>query len=263
MTNKTAIITGASHPKGIGRAIAVALAKSGVNVVVVDLKGAAGLNTVVDELASYGVTAHTVVCDVTDKKDIKKVINDTMEIFGSIDILINNAGVGLGSANFLELTDNDWNLSLAINLKGIADFCQAAIPQMLEQDTGGCIVNIASLAGLGAIEDIPACYTASKFAVVGLTKQLAVQYAKNGIRVNAICPGSIHTQMHETTLDMIAQEHNISLEDAQKLEDSNIPLGYTAEPSVVGDAVVYLSSDASRYITGVAMPVSGGMSPGL
>jgi len=263
MTNKTAIITGASHPKGIGRAIAVALAKSGVNVVVVDLKGAAGLNTVVDELASYGVTAHTVVCDVTDKNDIKKVINDTMEIFGSIDILVNNAGVGLGSANFLELTDNDWNLSLAINLKGIADFCQAAIPQMLEQESGGCIVNIASLAGLGAIEDIPACYTASKFAVVGLTKQLAVQYAKNGIRVNAICPGSIHTQMHETTLGMIAQEHNISLEDAQKLEDSNIPLGYTAEPSVVGDAVVYLSSDASRYITGVAMPVSGGMSPGL
>jgi len=263
MTNKTAIITGASHPKGIGRAIAVALAKSGVNVVVVDLKGAAGLNTVVDELASYGVTAHTVVCDVTDKNDIKKVINDTMEIFGSIDILVNNAGVGLGSANFLELTDNDWNLSLAINLKGIADFCQAAIPQMLEQESGGCIVNIASLAGLGAIEDIPACYTASKFAVVGLTKQLAVQYAKNGIRVNAICPGSIHTQMHETTLGMIAQEHNISLEDAQKLEDSNIPLGYTAEPSVVGDAVVYLSSEASRYITGVAMPVSGGMSPGL
>lgn len=263
MINRTAIVTGASHPKGIGRAIAVSLAKSGVNVVVVDLKGAAGLNTVIDELTSYGVRAHTVVCDVTDKKGIEKVISETKGFFGSIDILVNNAGVGLGSANFLELNDNDWNLSLAVNLKGVADFCQAAIPQMLEQNTGGCIVNIASLAGLGAIGDIPACYTASKFAVVGLTKQLAVQYAKDGIRVNAICPGSIHTQMHEITLDMIAEEHNISIEDAQKLEDSNIPLGYTGKPSVIGDAVVYLSSEASRYITGVAMPVAGGMSPGL
>jgi 3-oxoacyl-[acyl-carrier protein] reductase len=263
MTNRTAIVTGASHPKGIGRAIAVALAKSGVNVVVVDLKDAPGLNTVVDEITSYGVRAHVVTCNVTNKKDIEKVINETKEFFGSVDILVNNAGVGLGSANFLELNDNDWNLSLAINLKGVADFCQAAIPQMLKQDSGGCIVNIASLAGLGAIEDIPACYTASKFAVVGLTKQLAAQYAKNGIRVNAICPGSIHTQMHDITLDMIAKERNISIEDAQKLEDSNIPLGYTGKPSVVGDAVVYLSSEASRYITGVAMPVAGGMSPGL
>jgi len=263
MTNRTAIVTGAGHPKGIGRAIAIALAKSDVNVVVADLKGALGLDTVVDEITSYGVKAHTVACNVTDKKDIEKVINETKERFGSIDILVNNAGVGLGSADFLALSDNDWNLSLAINLKGVADFCQAAIPHMLEQESGGCIVNIASLAGLGAIEDIPACYTASKFAVVGLTKQLAVQYAKNGIRVNAVCPGSIHTQMHDITLDMIAEEHNISIEEAQKLEDSNIPLGYTAQPSVVGDTVVYLSSDASRYITGVTMPVAGGMNPGL
>jgi 3-oxoacyl-[acyl-carrier protein] reductase len=263
MTNRTAIVTGASHPKGIGRAIAVALAKSGVNVVVVDLKGAAGLNTVVDELTSYGVRAHTVVCDVTDKKGIEKVISETKEFFGSIDILVNNAGVGLGSANFLELTDNDWNLSLAINLKGTADFCQAVIPEMLKQDSSGCIINIASMAGLGGVEGMPACYTASKFAVVGLTKQLAAQYAKDGIRVNAVCPGSIHTQMHDTVLEMIAEENGISKDEAQKLEDSNIPLGYTGQPSVVGDAVVYLSSEASRYITGITMPVAGGMSPGL
>jgi Dehydrogenases with different specificities (related to short-chain alcohol dehydrogenases) len=263
MTNKIAIVTGAGHPKGIGRAIAVSLAKAGNNIVVVDLIGSVGLDSVVEELTSYGVQAHTVCCDITNKKDIEKVINETKDRFGSIDIMVNNAGVGLGSANFLELTDNDWNLSLAINLKGTADFCQAVIPEMLKQDARGCIINIASMAGLGGVEGMPACYTASKFAVVGLTKQLAAQYAKDGIRVNAVCPGSIHTQMHDTVLEMIAEENGISKDEAQKLEDSNIPLGYTGKPSVVGDAVVYLSSEASRYITGITMPVAGGMSLGL
>ncbi|WOH36825.1 SDR family oxidoreductase [Thalassotalea fonticola] len=263
MTNRTAIVTGASHPKGIGRAIAICLARSGVNVVATDLQGSTGLDTIAAEIASHGVKGHAIACDVTSKQDIERVISETKLKFGAIDILVNNAGVGMGSANFLEVTDTDWNISLAVNLKGLADFCQAAIPEMLSQDNAGCIINIASLSGLGAIEDIPVCYTASKFAVIGLTKQLAVQYAKDGIRVNAICPGSIHTQMHETVLDMIANENNISIAEAQKLEDSNIPLGFTGKPDVVGDTVVYLASDSSRYMTGVALPVAGGMSPGL
>ncbi|MEW6997749.1 SDR family NAD(P)-dependent oxidoreductase [Colwelliaceae bacterium BS250] len=263
MTNRIAIVTGASHPKGIGRAIAISLAKSGVNVVATDLQGSIGLDTIASDIASHGVEGHAIACDVTSKQDIERVVRETKLKFGSVDILVNNAGVGMGSADFLEVTDNDWNISLAVNLKGVADFCQAVIPEMLNQKNSGCIINIASLSGLGAIEEIPVCYTASKFAVIGFTKQLALQYAKDGIRVNAICPGSIHTQMHETVLDMIAQENNISIEDAQKVEDSNVPLGYTGKPSVVGDAVVYLSSEASRYITGITMPVAGGMSPGL
>ena len=262
MTNKTAIVTGVSHPKGIGRAIAIALAKSGVNVVATDLKSSEGFDTVVSEIESYGVKALAIACDATNKNDINVVVEQVKSTFGRIDILVNNAGVGLGSGDFLEITDKDWSISLAVNVKGVADFCQAVIPTMLAQGSGS-IINTASLAGLGAMTDIPASYTASKFAVVGLTKQLAVQYAKSGIRVNAICPGSIHTQMHDLVLDNISKGNNISLAEAQKLEDSNVPLGFTAKPDVVGDAVAYLASDGARYITGITMPVAGGMFPGL
>ena len=122
---------------------------------------------------------------------------------------------------------------------------------------------IASLAGLGAIADIPACYTASKFAAVGLTKALSLQFAEHGIRVNAICPGSVVTQMHEVTLQNLADEHGISPEEAQAMEESNIPLGRSASPEEIAASAVFLASDQAKYLTGVALPVAGGMMPGL
>jgi len=189
------------------------------------------------------------------------VVETVIAKHGQLDIVVNNAGVGHGSADFLALTDTDWDVSLAVNLRGMVHVCEAVIPHM--QTRGGSIINVASLAGTGALPAIPACYTASKFAAVGLTKQLALQYAPDNIRVNALCPGSVITQMHEQTMALLAEAEGISVAEAQALEDSQIPLGHSAQPEDVGKAAVYLASDLSGYVTGTTLPVAGGMAPGL
>lgn len=262
LQNKVAIVTGAGHPKGIGRAICRRLAAAGASVIATDLSGAEGLDSVAGELRGMGTKALALGCNVTDPESVSRAVKQVMEEFGRIDLLVNNAGVSAGVTDFLEVSESDWDISLSVNLRGVVNVCRGVIPQMLEQG-GGAIVNIASLAGLGAIEGIPANYTASKFAVVGLTKQLSLQYAKQGIRVNAVCPGSIVTQMHERLMQRMMEEHNITLEEAVAMECATVPMGYSAQPEVIGDTVVFLASEQAAYLTGVAMPVAGGMSPGL
>lgn len=262
LKGQVAIVTGAGHAKGIGRAIALKLAKQGAKIALVDLFSGDDLEAAAANIREAGVDAIGVHCDITQRKEIDAAVAQIIRHFACVDILVNNAGVGLGSADFLELTDRDWDISYAVNLKGMANFCQALLPTMIARE-GGNIINIASLAGLGAIEGIPVCYTASKFAVVGLTKQLAINYAKYNIRCNAVCPGSIVTQMHEQTLKLIAEEHQIDLQEAQDRESANIPLGYSAQPDQIGEAVVYLASPAASYVTGITLPVAGGMTPGL
>lgn len=250
LQGKVAIVTGAAHPKGIGRAIAVAFTQQGATVVTTDVEGAAGLED------SGGMA-----CDVTNRDQVAALVQHVIKRHGKLDIVVNNAGVGLGDPDFLALTDRDWELSLAVNVRGVANVCQAVIPHM--QTHGGSIINVASLAGTGAMPGIPACYTASKFAAIGLTKQIAAQFAADKIRCNALCPGSVVTQMHANVLAALAEEHGISLEEAQAMEDSAIPLGRSAQPGEVADAAVYLASDLSAYVTGTTLPVAGGMSPGL
>ncbi len=250
LEGRIALVTGAAHPRGIGRAIALALEAHGATVVSTDLAGSEGLEQVA------GLS-----CDVTSPEQVEHAVAEVLSRHGGIDILVNNAGVGVGSADFMAITDRDWELSLAVNLRGVVNVCRAVLPHM--QERGGSIINIASLAGTGAMESIPACYTASKFAAVGLTKQLAAQYAPQNIRVNALCPGSVVTKMHEQSMALLAETHDISVEDAQALEDANIPLGRSAQPAEVGRAAVFLASDLSSYVTGVALPVAGGMAPGL
>jgi 3-oxoacyl-[acyl-carrier protein] reductase len=245
-----AVVTGAAHPQGIGRAIYVALAEAGATAVGTDLEGIDGL----DEIGGLA-------CDVTDTGQVRTLVDSVLARYGGIDILVNNAGVGVGSADFLEISDGDWDLSLAVNLRGVANLCRAVIPHM--QERGGSIINVASLAGTGAMTSMPACYTASKFAAVGLTKQLAAQYAPHNIRVNALCPGSVVTRMHQQSLALLAETNGISIEEAQALEESHIPLGRSAQPAEIGRAAVFLASDMGSYVTGVALPVAGGMAPGL
>jgi 3-oxoacyl-[acyl-carrier protein] reductase len=250
LAGRIAVVTGAAHPRGIGRAILNALQDNGATVMGTDLANAPGLDDF-DGMA----------CDVTEAAQCEAVVAHAIQLYGRIDILVNNAGVGIGAADFMALSDQDWDLSLAVNLRGVVNFCRAAIPAMLNE--GGSIINVASLAGTGAMESIPACYTASKFATVGLSKQLATQYAANGIRVNALCPGSVITQMHEQSLSLLAETHCITPQEAQALENASIPLGRSAQPEEVGQAAVFLASDLASYITGVALPVAGGMAPGL
>lgn len=263
LAGKVAIITGAGHPKGVGYAVARKLIEQGAKVVLTDLAGEEQqLQSGVEVLKASGAEALGIVVDVTRREHIDACVKRTSETFGSVDILINNAGVGIGSAVYLELSDKDWEISYQVNLKGVADFCQAVLPGMLEQGEG-VIVNNASLSGLGAVAAIPACYTATKFAVVGLSKQLAAELAPKNIRCNAVCPGSIDTQMRKNVMELIAKQHNISTEDAERMENEAIAMGRPARPEEVADAIVYLASPSSSYVTGIALPVAGGMSPGI
>ena len=258
MSERVAIVTGAAHPKGIGRAIVRQMALDGYRVLATDLEGAEGFDSLTEETGEISAMP----CDVTAREQIKSTIDHATETLGGVDVLVNNAGVAAGDPDFLALTDKDWSLSLAVNLKGTADFMQAVIPAFRERGSGS-IVNIASLAGLGAMQGIPANYTATKFAVVGLTKQVALQFAPENIRCNAVCPGSVATQMHEVTIANLMAEHDITAEEAQALEDAIVPLGYSAAPQQIATVVSFLCSDAARYLTGVALPAAGGMAPGL
>ena len=241
---QVAIVTGAGHPDGIGAASAKALRNQGYEVVTFDLEGA----------------DHTV--DVADAQQVAEAVQAVTAEFGHLDALVNNAGVGVGSANLLEQTSEDLDLTLAVNVKGLVNCCQAAIPHML-QTGGGAIVNVASLCGLRALPAIPHAYTASKFAVVGLTKSMALEFGPNHIRINAVCPGSVDTQMRSKAISLLAEQEGISLEDAEALETSTISLGRAATPSEVAAVVAFLCSENAAQITGAAIPVDGGMTGGF
>lgn len=241
---KVAIVTGAGHPDGIGAASAEALRNQAYEVVTFDLEGA----------------DHAV--DVTDAQQVAQAIQVVAADFGHLNALVNNAGVGVGSANLLEQTNEDLDLTLAVNVKGLVNCCQAAIPHML-QTGGGAIVNVASLCGLRALPAIPHAYTASKFAVVGLTKSMALEFGSSHIRINAVCPGSVDTQMRAKAISLLAEQEGISVEDAEALEMSTISLGRAATPSEVAAVVAFLCSENAAQITGAAIPVDAGMTGGF
>ena len=253
LSGRTALVTGAAHPKGIGRAIANTLSAAGAHVWVLDL----GPEDAFVDLAA-GLTP--LICEVTDATQVENTIAQIVATSDQLDIVVNNAGVARGEPDLLQVTEEDWAASINVNLLGVVNVCKASIPQLKK---GSSIINVASLAGLGAIQGIPTCYSATKFAVVGLTKQLALELAPKGITCNALCPGSIETQMHAQTLQGISEEFGVDLDEAQEIENQGIPLGFTAQPQTVGDAAVFLASQSAAYITGVALPVAGGMAPGL
>ena len=262
LTGKVALVTGAGHRKGIGHGIARQLIKAGATVVISDLADMQSLQNGVTDLQALGGEAAATLCDVSDKVSFEQALDFVLKQYKKLDVLVNNAGVAVGNEDFLAITDSDWQLSNQVNLMGAVTGCQTVLP-FFKQQNSGSIINIASLAGLGAINGIPANYTATKFALIGLSKQLALQYAADNIRVNAVCPGSVVTQMHALTLQSIAESNGVSLQQAQDIENASIPLGYSANPEAIGDAVAFLASDGASYITGQALPVAGGMAPGL
>lgn len=262
LMGKVALITGAGHRKGIGHGIARQLIKAGATVIISDVADMQLLKDGVTDLQDLGGEAAATLCDVSDKESFRQALDFVLQHYKKLDVLVNNAGVAAGDEDFLAITDSDWYLSNQVNLMGAVTGCQTVLP-FFKQQGSGSIINIASLAGLGAITGIPANYTASKFALVGLSKQLALQYAADNIRVNAVCPGSVVTQMHELTLQSIAENNGVSIQEAQDIENASIPLGYSASPEAIGDTVVFLAGDGASYITGQALPVAGGMAPGL
>ena len=232
----------------MGKADALVLAKNGAKVVVADISQEE-CQLVVDEIEKNGGEALAVKCDVTNKKEIEEMVKKTVEKFGKVDILVNNAGI-CQFKPFLELTEEEWDKTLNINLKGYFLCAQAAAKEMVKQKSGA-IVNIASVAmgqmGLGMAG--LAHYTASKGGIAALTKTLALELASSNIRVNAIAPGAIDTPMAAASkVDPKMLEATLAM----------IPLHRMGKPEEIANTVLFLTSDASSYITGSIVVVDGG-----
>jgi NAD(P)-dependent dehydrogenase (short-subunit alcohol dehydrogenase family) len=241
---KVVLVTGAGS--GIGRATALAFARDGAKVVVADVAVEGGEETV-RQILALGGQAIFAACDVTKDAEVAALVARAVESFGRLDCAHNNAGINFPTG-LLDTREEDWDRILAVNLKGVWLCLRHEIRQMLAQG-GGAIVNTASIMGLVSA-GAPA-YTASKHGVVGLTKAAAIEFAKSGIRVNAVCPTAIRTPMVERSFSLVpdAMERFVALQ----------PLGRIGEPEEVAEAVLWLCSDAASLVTGLAMPVDGGM----
>ncbi len=247
--NKVALVTGGSF--GIGKATAVAFAKRGAVVIVADWVEDTQQETM-NEIKNAGAKGMFVKCDVSNSEDVKKLFEKTIERFGKIDYAFNNAGIEGETANTHECSEANWDKTIGVNLKGVWLCMKNEISYMLKNG-GGSIVNCASVAGLNGFAGLPA-YVATKHGIVGLTKTAALEYAKKNIRVNAVCPGVIHTSM----IDRITGNDK----EVEKQFTAMEPIGRMGTPEEVAEAVVWLCSDAASFVTGVAMPVDGGFTTG-
>lgn len=245
--NKVAIITGAA--RGIGKAAAIIFAKEGAKVVIADLDDQGALD-VVNLIKADGNEAMYVRTNLTSAADVEALVSLTVETYGKLDILYNNAGINL-FAQLADTKEEDWDKVMQVNVKSVYLTCKYAIPVMKERGYG-VILNTASAAAIVGLRNL-AAYTASKGAVLQLTRNIALDYAKNGIRVNAICPGVTATEMTEKVIlddpDPVA---------ARARFDRVIPRGTMAVPSEIAMAALFLVSDESSYIVGAAIPVDGG-----
>jgi NAD(P)-dependent dehydrogenase (short-subunit alcohol dehydrogenase family) len=243
--NKVALVTGGSY--GIGRAAAVAFAKKGAKVVIADITEDKEQETI-KQIKATGSDCVFIKCDVSKEGDVKNLIQKTIEKYGRLDYAFNNAGIEGISAPIQACTEENWDHTIGINLKGVWLCMKYEIPEMLKQGKGA-IVNNASVAGLVGFLNIPA-YVASKHGVIGLTKNAALENAKTGIRANAVCPGIIKTPM----IDRFTGNDK----EIEKQFAAQEPIGRLGEPEEVAEAVVWLCSDKASFVTGTALPVDGG-----
>ncbi|TRX03462.1 SDR family oxidoreductase [Flavobacterium gawalongense] len=241
--NKVVIVTGGSS--GIGRATALAFAKKGAKVAIVDWIES---NETVNGIKDLGGEAIFIKCDVSKTADVKAMVEKTIAAFDRLDYAYNNAGIEGKSAPTHECTEENWDETIGINLKGIWLCMKYEIPEILKQGKG-TIVNCASVAGLVGFAGLPA-YVASKHGVIGLTKTAALECAKLGIRVNVVCPGVIQTPM----IDRLTGKTKEAIEQFTGLE----PVGRFGQPEEIANAVVWMCSDEASFVTGHAMAVDGG-----
>lgn len=247
LQGKVALVTGASS--GIGRASALAFSREGAKVVVADVDVEGGENTA-DDIRGDGGEAVFVRTDVSRPGEVEALVEQAVGTYGRLDCAHNNAGIeGVMGTPTADQAEEDWDRVISINLKGVWLCMKYEIPRLLEAG-GGAIVNTASVAGLVGFEGI--ChYVASKHGVVGLTRTAALEYARQGIRVNAVCPGVIRTPMIERATGGSAEAR----EQFAGME----PVGRMGTPEEVAETVVWLCSDAASFVTGVPMPVDGGL----
>ncbi|MGN8216823.1 SDR family NAD(P)-dependent oxidoreductase [Halococcus morrhuae DSM 1307] len=240
-----AIVTGASS--GIGRASAERFAAEGASVVIADVDREGGEETV-ERIENDGGEAMFVDVDVSDESSVEAMVEETVDTYGGLDIAHNNAGISPSYAPTADVSVEDWQQVIDINLTGVWQCLKAELPAMVESG-GGAIVNTASIGGLVASGSAP--YTGSKHGVVGLTKTAAVEYGGQGVRVNAICPGVVETPMQQQ-----ASEDSTEAVDAVTGAQA---LNWMADPAEIANAAAWLCSDESSFVTGHPLAVDGGL----
>ncbi len=246
LNGKIAIVTGAR--RGMGRTHAIALSDAGAKVVVSDISQE-DCQSVVEDIKERGGEAVAVKCDISKKEEVESMIKETKNAFGGIDILVNNAGI-INFNDFLEITEEDWQKVIDINLKGYFLCTQAAAKEMKERG-GGVVVNIGSVAmgqmGIGFPNTAP--YVSSKGGVAGMTEALAIDLAPHNIRINTIAPGMIETPM----IDPVKED-----KEGTAAMINRFPLKRIGRPEEISSVVLFLASDASSYMTGAVINVDGG-----
>jgi meso-butanediol dehydrogenase/(S,S)-butanediol dehydrogenase/diacetyl reductase len=247
LTGKVALVTGAGH--GIGRACAQRLGQEGARLAVADIRAAAAEETV-RLLREDGIEAGAWTADVSDPPQVEAMVASVLGHYGAIDILHANAGV-LIAGTVETQTIEEWDRTFSVNVRGIFLTARAVIPGMRAQGSG-TIINTASISGMIG-EPSLAAYNASKGAVINLTRQMAAEYARAGIRVNCICPGWIETGFNAPVLDKLTPE------ELRRMIDTWIPLGRQGTADDIAPSVAFLASDDARYITGHALVIDGGL----
>ncbi|MFM6928355.1 MAG: SDR family oxidoreductase [Bdellovibrio sp.] len=246
MKTGAAFITGAGS--GIGKATALAYAKTGVPVAVVDFSEKGAFETVNLIKSQFDTTAEAFVCDVSIDGDVNAAFFSAVERFGRVQYAFNNAGVEGSPTSFQDVTDENWDGVMNVNLKGVWACMKYQLFHMAKSG-GGSIVNCSSIAGVVGFTNL-APYVASKHAVLGLTKTAALEYAKQNIRVNAVCPGVIQTPM----IDRFIKHTHQSLDQFKQ----SIPMGRLGTPEEIAEVVLWLNSEKASYVTGQAMIADGG-----
>lgn len=274
LEGKVAIITGAASKRGMGHAIAIKLAGEGADVVVTDKFAAprslfpgdenwGGLNSEVAEIGALGRKALAITADISKSDDVDAIVNKTLNKFGKIDILVHCAAIrGPVGMMAVDLPEEQWRNIFDVNATGAFLISKAVARHMIERGEGGKILHLASMAGThGVVGSI--AYSASKYAVIGLVKTLALELGPHKINVNAINPGAIITNLRDETFARIAKEQGISWDEARENDyrkmSASIPMGRLGTVEEIADLALFLVSDASRYITAETIGLTGGL----
>lgn len=271
LKDKVAVITGAGRKNGLGEAIARRFAEEGAAVVITDIGKPSGehlpasnigTSEEMEEVAESirkdnGGTILTMTCDVRLEEDIKHTVSETVKAFGQLDIIVNNAGIGYIMKPLIDLSIDEWDVVLDVNLRGPFLFTKHVAAQLIKQGGGGRIINIASQAAKSPAP-LLIHYTSSKHGMIGLTRTAAAELGEHGITVNAVCPNHVTTALGEVQNARRGEVLGTDTKGVLDFRKSKIPLGRVGLPNDTANACVFLASDEAAYITGEALNVTGG-----